>query len=167
MLPTAWIVVMILVIPFSVWGIFLGWQYRDDACVNANWYYKNLDWWLLSISLFNITTSILILGLLCCHARSIFRKAFIWPSHMINLTANGVGIWLIWGAESVSGCNHNELWIFSIVIVSLTLVSAMMVLVIYIFYRCGLCLRFGKLLSIEDESPTYTLINPVEEGGSR
>jgi hypothetical protein len=154
----AWTVVMFLILPISLWGMFLGWEYRNDECVSSNWYYQKLDWWLMGISFFNLMFSFIVELLLCCHAPSKLRKVVILPLHVVNLATNGVGIWLIYGAENVSGCNHNELWIFSIVVCSLTLGTAIFLIIVYAFYRCGLCVRLGRLLSIEDNSYAFHII---------
>lgn len=49
-----WFGAMILMLPLCMWGMFLGWEYRNDECVNKNFYYILLDGWLFCVSIYNL-----------------------------------------------------------------------------------------------------------------
>ena len=95
-----------------------------------------------------------IMLMLCCHISGRVRRWFIWPLHVFNILWNGVGVYLIVMSENTVSCDHNELWIFSVVIVSLTLGVAVLSFIGFICNRIGLCHRLGHLLSSNDDDQT-------------
>lgn len=160
----AWIIVMFILLPICMWGIFLGWQYRRDTCVQANKYYIGLAWWIITTCVYNLICTIIIMTLLCCHITAKFRRCIIWPLHLINLSGCGVGLWLVINSE-VNGttCDHNELWIYSVIIVSLTLLVALVLGSIRCCMSFGVCMRFGRFLAIEDSPYQYRYGPPLEK----
>lgn len=86
---------MLLALPICIWGTFLGWQYRHDKCVQNNPYYLALDWWLMSISAFNICFMTFVMLLLCFRVSGAVRRWFIWPMHVLNVLGNVGGLFLI------------------------------------------------------------------------
>jgi hypothetical protein len=91
----AWMVIMFLMLPFCMWGMFIGWQYHRDVCVQANKFYVLLDIWLMAISCYHLCWALVTMVLLCCHCQGKIRRAVLWPIHFVNLAGNAIGVALI------------------------------------------------------------------------
>ena len=151
----AWLVVMFVILPICCVGLFLGWQYRHDACVIKNPYYVGLAWWLMAVSVFHLVWALVIMVLLCCHVPARYRRFVIWPLHGMSFLSSAFGLWLVLSAElKGTTCEHNELWIYSVVIVVLIGSIALILGSIRACMYCGICMRLGRFMFIED-SPQY------------
>lgn len=144
----AWLFFCIIVGIFCSWGIFTSVQYAHDACVRQGKGALALDHWLITACVYDMVFCTVVWLLLCCHARGGVRRAVIWPMHIGNLAWTAAGIWVV--VESSMRCPHNTLWIVSVVLISLTLFSALTLLVVWVLNRIGLCNVVGSYLSIEE-----------------
>ena len=102
--------------------------------------------------------AIVVMALLCCHCVGRTRRLIIWPFHIANILSNAFGIWLIVEAEAGLGCAHNEIWIFAVILTSLTFFVVIVLCVGWICTRLGLCTRLRRLISIDDEPYAF---NPL------
>jgi hypothetical protein len=149
----AWIVIFVIISPLCLWGIYTGIQYINDPCVTDGQYSLALDCWLIVICLYDILFAIIVLVMLCCHTRGAVRRCIIWPMHIINIIWTIIGLLLI--VESNLRCQHNTLWVVSVVIVSITCSVAALLLTVWIFNRLGCCSRFGRYISLEETPYDY------------
>jgi len=160
----AWIVIFVIISPLCIWGIYTGVQYMDDPCVRDGQFSLALDWWLIVTCIYDILFAIVVLLLLCCHARGAVRRWIIWPMHLINILWTVIGVLLI--VESNLRCQHNTLWVVSVVIVSLTGIVAVLLFSVWISNRLGCCRRLGRYISLEDTPYDYipfSLANPAQQ----
>jgi hypothetical protein len=153
----AWIVIFVIISPLCLWGIYTGIQYMDDPCVRDGEFSLALDWWLIVTCVYDILFAVVVLLLLCCHTRGTIRRAIIWTMHVINILWTIVGVLLI--VESNLRCQHNTLWVVSVVIVSITATVAVLLFSVWIFNRLGCCHRLGRYISLEDTPYDYIPIN--------
>jgi hypothetical protein len=145
----AWIIIFVLMSTFCTWGIYTSIQYMYDPCVlQSGPYGIALDWWLIAIATFNLIFAVVVLVLLCCQTRRHIRRWVIWPMHIINVLWNLLGVMLL--VESNLRCQHNNLWVASLVNVSLTGVVAVLLLSVWSLNHFGLCSRLGRYISLED-----------------
>ena len=114
----AWIVVMFMILPFCLGGIYVGYQYMDDECVRKTSYSLALDWWLIVACVFDMFFWFVVMILLCAKAKYRCRRIFIWPMNVGNIAWMSVGIWLL--VESQIRCQHNTLWVISLVVIVLS-----------------------------------------------
>lgn len=154
----AWIIVFVLMSPFCLWGIYTGMQYMSDACVDATSFGIALDWWLIIVSVYDLVFAVVVMILLCCHTPGSVRRWIIWPIHAVNMVWMALGIALI--VESDIRCQHNTLWVASIVNVSLTGTVAIVLFTVWILNCLGLCRRLGKFISLEE--PPYEMYNALQ-----
>ncbi len=146
----AWIIIFVLMLPFCLFGISTGVQYMNDDCVKTTTFALALDYWLIVACTYDIIFAIVVMLLLCCHVPGTKRKWIIWPMHAVNIIWMAIGIFII--IESNVRCQHNTLWVISVVDVAFKGSVVLMLFVIYLFNRIGLCNRLGSYISFE-ESP--------------
>lgn len=149
----AWIITFMIMSPFCIWGIFVGVQYMNDSCVRDSPFSLALDIWIIAKASFDLLFALVVLLLLCCHTRGAIRRWIIWPMHFLNIGWTVVGIWLI--VESDIRCNHNTLWIASVVLTCLTSFVALSLFIVWLLNRIGLCRKLGRYVSIEDTPYDY------------
>lgn len=143
-----WMFVCILVGFFGSWGIYTGVQYMNDECVTKTKTGIALDYWLITACVYDMVFCIIVWLLLCCHAKGCIRRLVIWPIHLGNLVWTGIGIWLV--VESNIRCQHNSLWVVSMVLIILTGLTAVSLFVVWLLNRIGLCRVVGSYISIEE-----------------
>jgi len=148
----AWIVAMMVIMPICFAGIYIGTQYFDDKCVRQTSYTIALDWWLIIACIYDIIFWIIIMILLCCKARQTCRRVMMWPLNIINVIWMGIGIWLL--IEGQIRCQHNTLWVMSLVVISITLTLAVSIVIVLGCSHLGVCSKLAKCLSFEDK-PYY------------
>jgi hypothetical protein len=156
----AWIVVMVLMIPICSAGIYIGYQYMNDECVRKTTYSIALDWWLIAACIYDGVFWLIVMTLLCCRARQTCRRIVIWPLNFINVVWMGIGIWLL--VESQIRCQHNILWVMSLVVICITLTIAFAISVVLCCARLGVCSSLGRYISLE-ETP-YEHYRPIQRG---
>jgi len=72
----------------------------------------------------------------------------------------GIGTWLL--TESQIRCQHNTLWVVSLVVICLTLSIAAAISLVVGCTCLGLCSRLGRYVSLEDTP--YDYYSPVHRG---
>lgn len=154
----AWTILFVIFFPLCLFGIYTGVQYANDDCVKNGSFALALDYWLIIACMYDIFFSLIVLLLLCCHVDGSKRKWIIWPMHIINVLWIIMGIGLI--IESNVRCQHNTLWVISVVDVSLKGVVATSVFVVWILNKLGLCSRLGSYISFEETPYNF---NPAWE----
>ena len=143
-----WIVVMFLMLPLCLWGIYIGYQYMDDECVRKTPYSIALDLWLIIACAYDFILWFIVMVLLCCRARGRCRRIVMGPLNLINIVWMVIGLWLL--VESQIRCQHNELWVMSLVVICITLGVAILISVILCCTKLGLCHKLGRYVSLED-----------------
>jgi len=93
--------------------------------------------------------------LLCCHVGGRGRKVVVIPLHVLNLLLNVGGIVLIVLSESSTGCDHNELWILSIVFVCLTFTITLAIVISGVLFKAVLCARLKHFIADEEMQPVF------------
>jgi hypothetical protein len=113
------------------------------------------------VSLYNLCYALGIMLLLCCHVPGRKRKWVEWPLNIANIVINCEGLFLVIMTK-VTGiadsCNHNELWIFSLVIVTITLSIGLLILMVWLLTKFNVCLRLGRLVFIEEPIYDYAAL---------
>lgn len=155
-----WIVVGLFIFLLTAWGIYIGYQYMDDECVRKTSYSLALDWWLITACVYDVVFWLVVMVLLCCRTRKWCRRVVIWPLNLANLVWMGVGIWLL--VESQIRCQHNTLWVMSLVVICITLGIAASIIVVLGCTKLGACSRLGRWVSLEDTPYDYYM--PVQRG---
>lgn len=157
----AWCFAFLLFLPFWLFGIFTGVQYKNDDCVKNGPWALELDYWLTVACIYDIFFSCIVLLLLCCHARGSHRKWIVYPMHAINLVWLAVGVALI--VESNFRCQHNTLWVISIVDVSTKGFLFVSIFAIWMLSRMGMCRRLGSYISFEETQYGFQLVESRDE----
>ncbi len=84
---------------------------------------------------------------------------------MLNIAINAAGVMLLVLSEQQGiGCDHNELWIFSALIVGLTGTIILVLIIGWLMVKAGLCHRVGRLISAADDETNQ--FYPGGAGGS-
>jgi hypothetical protein len=149
-----WVLVLVLIFPIITWGISIGYEYMDDACVRKTPYSIALDWWLIIACIYDAVFWLVIMILLCYHSGLICRQIIVWPFNIINIIWMGIGIWLLVENSQIR-CAHNTVWVMSLIVITITLTVAASIIIILTCTKIGLCYRLGRYISLEENPYTY------------
>lgn len=157
----AWLVIGFFIFFAAGWGIYVGCTYSSDECVRQTPYSLALDVWLIAACVYDVVFWFATMVLLCCRARSACRRCVTWPLNVLNVSWMLIGVWLL--IESQIRCQHNLVWVMSLVVICITLTIATTLMLVMCCTRLGACSRLGRWMSFEDSPYDFYMRIPVAD----
>jgi len=156
----AWIIALFLIIPWTVPGIIISLQYRNDPCVvNKDKTNMELDLWVLIGSSYVLAYMLILMFTICAQTRTCFWRIFYIFTHTLMLGWDIVGIYLLTNANLE--CKHNSLWSICTAFLTINMTS---MLIEFILLWCRGTRGCSCLTTVQEELQITP--SPTERGAS-
>lgn len=129
-----WVVIVLVALPPCIFGVYIAFQYRNNACVTDAPGMITLDVWLAAACFLNLVCLLAVLMLLCCHAPAPFRALVIGLLYAINVVWQGVGVGVL--AFVPDRCTPDVLSIVAILEIAFVLTLLLLIGTTWLYSVC-------------------------------